>query len=198
MLDSILVDWTQGSEFLRLVRNRTASKTCLRRGIDDPLEPLSEVWLGLNDEFVDGQTLEGEEVGRMLTIIDRRIANYFKSKGARAIEQLSLSHFDPPVDTAAITYVRSDLKPPHQVVIQQEQYGLIDAKLFEMTPRRSEAVRSRVGFPDALEWTEHVKAMGTTRQNVSKHLKRGLEELKPLIASLFSEAICVRRSNPGS
>jgi hypothetical protein len=76
MPHSIRFDLTQGSEFLQLVRDRTSRKTLRRRGIDDSLEPLSEVWAGLNDEFLQGQILEGKEVGRLLTIIDRRVSNY--------------------------------------------------------------------------------------------------------------------------
>lgn len=185
MPNSIRVDWTQDHEFLRLVRNRTARRTRHYRGIDDPLEPLSVVWAGLDCQFMDGQILEGNEIGRMLKILDRNVSSYFRSRGSRPIEQPNPSCFDHN----DVESVKSTLNAPHQEAIQQEHLRLIDAKLSEMLPKRAEAVRSYFGFPDAPDWAEYVRLSGTSRQNVTKHLKRGLEELKPLIASFFPDAI---------
>jgi hypothetical protein len=73
MPHSIRFDLTQGSECLQLVQDRTSRKTLRRRGIGDSLEPLSEVWAGLNNKFPQGEILDGNQVGRLLTIIDRRV-----------------------------------------------------------------------------------------------------------------------------
>jgi DNA-directed RNA polymerase specialized sigma24 family protein len=178
MRDSIRMDWTPGSDFLRLLQARIARKALLYPGIDDRLEPFSEVWVGLHHEFMDGQILEGREFGRMLTIIDRRVSNYFRSQGARPIEQLSLSEFHPQdIETA-----KSAVDSPLEAALQQEQYRLIDEKLSELPPHWAEAVRSRYGYPGAPEWAELVKTSGTKRQNVDKYAKRGIEKLR----SMFS------------
>jgi hypothetical protein len=193
MPDSIRVDWTPGSEFLRLVQARTARKTSSYRWFDDLQDPLSEVWAGLKGEFMDGQILEGSEVGLLLTITDRRVSNYFNSPGATPIQQPSLSDFDP----TDIEDVKSALDSPYQVAIRQEHLGLIDAKLSEMPPHWAEAVRSLLEYPGAAEWADLARISGTTRQNVAKRAKKGLRKLAPLIADLFPESIRVGRVNPG-
>jgi hypothetical protein len=52
--------------------------TSRRRQHGDPLEPLSEVWIGLRSEFAEGRVLMEEEIGLMQIIIARRILNYLK------------------------------------------------------------------------------------------------------------------------
>jgi DNA-directed RNA polymerase specialized sigma24 family protein len=141
------------------------------------------VWAGLDDEFMDGQILVGKEVGRMLKILDRKVSNYFRSRGTRPIKQPSLSNFDHN----DIENLKSALAPPYQEAIQQEQLRLIDAKLSELPSHMAEAVRSRFGFPGAPKWAEFIQASGTTRQNVTKLVSRALKKLKLVLPDSLHE-----------
>jgi hypothetical protein len=168
------VSWDRNSSFFEMIRDEISRISTRRWKPDDPLEPLSEVWIGLNTEFAEGQVLTGQEVGRLRTIIARRISNYFLSKGARRPRQPTLSLSDHP----DIENVKSVLNPPDQVASERDLLALIDSTLSDMPPHRAEAVRSRFGYPGVSEWAELAQISGTTRQNLAKHARKGLEELK--------------------
>lgn len=50
--------------------------------------------------------------------------------------------------------------------------------LSETSPWRAAAVRSQFGLSGAPDWAEFVKGSGTTRQNLAKHARNGLRDIK--------------------
>lgn len=174
MADSLIVSWAGNSEFYREVREQTMRRS-RRWSTNDDLEPLPEVWAGLRGEFEEGQILVESEIRCMRTMIRWKVSNYYKSKAGRPAEQFGNSRIPahPALDS-----VKSSLDPPDQVAANRELCGMIEAWLSAMPVYRAEAVRSRYGFPGVPEWAEFVRNSGTTRQNLAKHLKKGLEELK--------------------
>jgi hypothetical protein len=159
---------------VKLIQKETARMTSRRRQHGDPLEPLSEVWIGLRSEFAEGRVLMEEEIGLMQIIIARRILNYLNSKGGRRPRQPNLSLFDHP----DVVNLKLPLDLPDQVVAKRELLRMIEARLSEMPSCRAQAIRSQFGYLNFPNTAELARLSGTSRQNVAKHAKKGLEELK--------------------
>jgi hypothetical protein len=173
-MPTIRVDWASNSECIPLLRKHTAFCSSNYSRKDDPLEAMGEVAIGIQAVFTEGQLLDGESVGLLLTIINRRVHNYFRSHGVGWRKQPNRSLFDHP----EVENLKSAGSPPDQVVADRELFGMIESELSKMPPHWAEAVRSKFGLPGAPEWAELVQTSGTTRQNMAKRAKRGLEELK--------------------
>jgi hypothetical protein len=170
----ILMCWEWNSDCFAQVRDEVARISTRFWQPTDPLESLSEVWIGLHGGFAEGQILTGQEIGRMWIIIFRRVTNYYQSQGVRRPRQPTSSLSEQP----DIGNVRSTLDPPDQVAANRELFGMMEKALSEMPAHWAEALRSRFGYQDAPRWADLSKISGTTRQNVAKRAKKGLEELK--------------------
>src|SRR4051812_45884563 len=68
-----VVNWDEGSDFIRFVRERTAQKSGRYGGKDDPLEALSEVYRGISKKFTEGQNLDESRVRLLAFVINRRV-----------------------------------------------------------------------------------------------------------------------------
>ena len=105
-----------------------------------------------------------------------RVSNYFKSQGVGWRKQLLPP--DPFLDHPDVENLKSVGSSPDQAIADHEQFEAIEAKLTEIPPRWAEAIRSKYELPSALDWAELVANSGTSRQNMEKLVKKGLEELK--------------------
>jgi hypothetical protein len=141
------------------------------------------IWAGLNTEFPEGKILKGNEIGRMLKILDRKISNYYRSPGSRPIQQPSRSYFEEN----DMNNIKLTLAVPSEELFQTEVSDLINEKLSELPSHIAEAVRARFSFPGAPKWAEYVQSSGTTRQNITKLVDRALKKLKRVLPDSLRE-----------
>lgn len=174
MADALCVDWRPGSPFLLLIQGLTA-RMSRRWRHDDPLEALSDVYQGLRRKFTDGEVVE-RRTGLIGTIVFRRVTNYFNSRDERWLCQLRRHSFDERIAQDLGT----DVETPLDEAANREFREVVDAAISAMPPYRGEAMRSYLGYPGFPNASELARLRGTTRQNVHKHVKKGLEEFRSM------------------
>lgn len=168
------VSWDPGSPFVEWFLDEAAGVSKRLRFRGDRHEALLEVWAGLKCRFSEGQPLLETDIKLMRIITNRRTLTYLKNQGSRRPKQPGRSLLDDP----EVEDVKAPGDPPDQLAANREIIGMIESELSRMPTYRAEAVRSRFGYPESPAWDELIRTSGTTRQNVEKHAKKGLEELK--------------------
>jgi DNA-directed RNA polymerase specialized sigma24 family protein len=140
----------------------------------EPHEALSEAWLELRARYPQGRQIDpGDPLLR--TIVYRSVSRYFtRSGGSKPAEWKSI-----PGEPGILGGDLDSRSPtPDQDLGNRELFDRCWSELARMGVRRREAVLCKVGLGRVETTAELARIWGTSLQNVHKHAKKGLEQLR--------------------
>jgi hypothetical protein len=193
MVNTLVVAWRPGTPFLLFIQT-LISRTSRRWRPSDPLEALSEVYLGVNHAFNEGEIVDHRGIIYIRKLVSWRVTNHYKRRGDRRSCQLVRHSLDDRIGQE----FDSGVDTPADEAADRELREMVDAAISAMPARRAEAVRSRLGYPGVPEPSDLARRRGTTRQSVYRLSNRGLEELRYVAEKISAERSPMASRNGGS